>query len=88
MKFYQSFLVVKIVLSSCHRARILSRPSRQPHFGIILRTSQENTTSQVLQLVSDAVQLQLHSFIWLHLLIRPTDQIMSFREFTQIMKCS
>ena len=52
---------------------------------IILRTSQENATTRTILLVSDAVRLILHSYNWLHLVIKPTgNQIMSFRNIFRV----
>ena len=52
---------------------------------IILWTSQENTTTQTILLVSDAVQLILHSYNWLHIIIKLTrNQIMSFRNIFRV----
>ena len=52
---------------------------------IISRTSQENTMTQTILLVSDAVRVILHSYNWLCLIIRPTgNHIMSFRNIFRV----
>ena len=53
--------------------------------AVLWKLEHKNATTQTLQLVSDDVLFIMHSYNWLHLIIRPTEnQTMSFRNIFRI----